>query len=118
MKKILSLLFLLTSFIVTAQQEQATDKKEYTTTQSFKYSVNTIENLEKLNFSDLKKVFKDNKPTDLIEVSFEIDLPKSTNKFKSNVTVGVETKNLDSLIIRLHKIQKKIINISKEVTNK
>ena len=111
MKNIFTLIALFFSLLTFSQKDivlsKITKDKEFTV-HSIKFSVNSSEDLQSINWDDVRDNFKDNKPEELIELAFEIDLPESKNKFKSSFKVGGETKNIDTLIKRMKKGVKKM----------
>lgn len=116
MKKIYTLLFVLFSVLANAQVEKtkvAYSKNIDSKVTSLKYTTGSITELESINWEDVKSIFETNTPEEKIELSFELDLPESKNKFKSSVTVGGQTKEIDSLITKSKKLIKSIIKISK-----
>ena len=103
MKKLFTLLILLVSLITSAQEEDtkvAYFKNEVSKITSLKMTTNSIKDLETINWKDVTSIFEDNNPEEKIELSFEIDLKESKNKFKSSISVVGETKKLDSLILK------------------
>lgn len=115
MKKLYTLLFILSSFFIRAQAENtevASSKNVVSKITSLKYATSSIKELESINWQEVKSVFETNKPEEKIELSFEINLPQSKNKFKSSVTVGGLTKQIDSLIIKSKKAIKAFVKIS------
>lgn len=102
-------------------QESKTDVEYYKDVDakvtSLKYSSNSIKELESIDWTDVKSIFETNKAEEKIELSFELDLKESKNKFKGSVTVGGETKNIDSVIKKSRKILKGLIRMSKNYEN-
>ncbi|WP_339882596.1 hypothetical protein [Polaribacter vadi] len=121
MKKLFTLLILLVSLITNAQEEDtkvAYFKNEVSKITSLKMTTNSIKDLETINWKDVKSIFEDNNPEEKIELSFELDLKESKNKFKSSISVVGETKKLDSLILKSKKYLKALIKISKNYEKK
>ncbi|SDR69406.1 hypothetical protein SAMN05216503_0451 [Polaribacter sp. KT25b] len=118
MKKILTVLLLIASTIIYGQEEKNTFTKAESKITEIKYSLNSIKELEDIDWKELKAFFDTNKPTDKIALSFELDLQESKNNIKSAITISGETKNIDSLIIRAKKGVLSIIKISKNYQNK
>lgn len=116
MKQFFTITFLLFYFSIFSQESTFDISKEDKkfTVHSIKFSINSSEELKTINWNDTKETFKGNKPEDLIELAFEIDLPKSKNKFKSSYKISGKTKNIDSLI---KKIEKGVTSISKIISN-
>lgn len=116
MKKLCTLLFVLCSVLANAQEEKTKvsySKNIDSKVTSLKYTTASVTELESINWKDVKSIFETNKPEEKIELSFEIDLKDSKDKFKSSVTVGGQTKEIDSLIIKSKNLIKMIIKISK-----
>ncbi|KGL59561.1 MULTISPECIES: hypothetical protein [unclassified Polaribacter] len=116
MKQFFTTTFLLICFSISSQVASSKVDKEGNkfTVHTIKYNVNSQEDLKGINWNDMKEIFKENKPEDLIEFAFEVDLPESKNKFKSSMKVSGKTKNIDSLI---HQMKKGAKAISKLVSN-
>lgn len=120
MKKLFTLLLLLVSLVTNAQEENTKveySKNEVSKITSLKMTTNSTKDLETINWKDIKSIFEDNKPEEKIELSFELDLKDSKNKFKSSISVVGETKELDSLILKSKKYLKALIKISKKYEN-
>lgn len=120
MKKLFTLLLLLISLITLAQEEQtkmAYSKNEVSKITSLKMTTNSTKDLETINWEDVKNIFEENNPEEKIELSFELDLKESKNKFKSAVTIGGQTKEIDSLILKSKKYLKALVRISKNYEN-
>ena len=121
MKKLFTLLILLVSLITNAQEEDtkvAYSKNEVSKITSLKMTSNSTQDLETINWKDIRSIFEYNNPEEKIELSFELDLKESKSKFKSAVTVGGKTKEIDSLILKSKKYLKALIKISKNYENK
>ena len=120
MKKLFTLLVLFLSLAANAQEENtkvAYSKNDVSKITSLKMTTNSTKDLETINWEDIKSIFEDNKPEEKIELSFELDLKESKSKFKSAVTVGGQTKEIDSLIVKSKKYLKALIKISKNYEN-
>ena len=121
MKKLFTLLMLLVSLITSAQEEDtkvAYFKNEVSKITSLKMTSNSTQDLETINWKDIRSIFEYNNPEEKIELSFELDLKESKSKFKSSISVVGETKKLDSLILKSKKYLKALIKISKNYENK
>ncbi|AOW18632.1 hypothetical protein LPB03_14720 [Polaribacter vadi] len=121
MKKLFTLLILLVSLITSAQEEDtkvAYFKNEVSKITSLKMTSNSTQDLETINWKDIRSIFEYNNPEEKIELSFELDLKESKDKFKSAVTVGGHTEEIDSLITKSKKLIKMIIKLSKNYENK
>lgn len=114
MKQFLTITFLLFCFSVFSQETTIDTIKDNVkvTVNAMKFSVNSAEELKTINWKEIKDSFKDNKPEELIELAFEIDLPASKNKFKSSFKVGGKTKDIDVLIKKIKKGVKKMSKIA------
>ncbi|MFY9241928.1 MAG: hypothetical protein WAO74_02760 [Polaribacter sp.] len=114
MKNILTFNLLFLSIITFSQEKSflsKVTKENSVTTHSIKYAVNSIEDLKSINWDDAKEMFQKNKPEEIIELAFEINLPESKNKYNSSVKVGGKTENIDSLI----KMIKKGVNVTTKI---
>ncbi len=123
MKKITTVVLLLFTSILLAQHKNVEIKETINTNTDVKvtsmsYSVDSAKQLENINWNEVKSIFEDNNPEEKIELSFELDLKESKSKFKSAVTVGGKTKEIDSLILKSKKYLKALIKISKNYENK
>ncbi|TXD48481.1 MULTISPECIES: hypothetical protein [unclassified Polaribacter] len=120
MKKLLTLLLLTTSIIICGQEEKtavASSKNIEAKVTSIKYSVNSIKDLENIQWDDVQSIFETNKPQEKIAISFEVDLEASKYKFKGSITVSDQKINIDSLIESAKKKVKSLIKISKKYKN-
>lgn len=116
MKTITLVLFLFSTSIFFSQETKRTEKSNIKVT-SISYMVNNLDELENLDWKDVREVFKNNQDEEIIEMSFGVDFKKSKHNLKSSIKVSGETKNLDSLIIKLKKGIKAILKISKKYQN-
>ena len=120
MKKIITVLFVFTFVVNYAQKNikinEENNLKESKIT-SVSYSVNNPDELKTIDWKKIKDVFRTNKDGQEIKLSFELDLKKSKNKFKTSYTVSGQTKNIDSLIIKAQKGIKGIIKLSYKYQN-
>lgn len=116
MKTITLVLLLFSTSILFSQENKKNDKSNVKVT-SISYMVDDLEELENINWQDLREVFKNNNDKETIEMSFGVSLKKSKHKLKSSIKVSGETKNLDSLIIKAKKGIKAISKISKKYKN-
>lgn len=116
MKKIYILLLLLSGLVLKAQEQKSSatySKNEVSQITSLKFIASSTKELEEIKWKDIKSIFESNKPEDKIELSFELDLKASKDKFKGTMTTGGKTKDIDSLIKTSKKIIKALIKISK-----
>lgn len=117
MKKRTTLFLLFISLLINAQETttKATySKDKVSKITSLSFSVTSVKDLEQINWKDVKSIFENNKPSENIALSFELDLKESKNKFKGKMEVSGETKNIDTLITKSKKIIQKLIKISKK----
>ena len=117
MKKlaIVLLLFSLTmSFAQTGSKHVELDKPTKVKVHAVSYTANSIKELETIDWNSMKEVFEYNNETEIIKMSFGIDLKESKNNFKSSIAVSGETKNIDSLIIKAKKGVNAIMKISEK----
>lgn len=116
MKSFFSTIFLLFFFSAFSQNStlDVIDEDANVAVHAMKFSVNSSEAFKTINWKEIKDSFKENKPEELIELTFEIDLPDSENKFKSTFTVAGKSKDIDSLI---KKVKKGILTMSKIASN-
>lgn len=121
MKHLLTITALFLTLLTFSQEKDAiskTIKETSATVHSIKYTVNSIKELQKINWDKTKEIFKKNKPEELISLAFEIDLPESKHKYKSSVEVGGKTEDLDSLIKIIEKAVKVMVKITDETPKK
>ncbi|QTE22033.1 hypothetical protein [Polaribacter cellanae] len=116
MKNVALLLVLFCSSILVAQKNKVTISEAQIT--SVSYTVSTIEELKIINWEKIEEIFKNNKPEEIIEMNFGIDLKESKYKIKSSIKISGESKNLDSLIVKAKKGVKSLIKISNKYKNK
>jgi hypothetical protein len=120
MKKTVTLLLLMCTIFVYGQEEQINEHTSKTITSKIteiKYAVNSVKELEIIDWKEIKAVFDANKPEEKIALIFELALQPSKSNFKSSITISGETKNIDSLIIKAKKGVLSIIKISKNYQN-
>lgn len=84
---------------------------------SVSYAVDSAQELESIDWKQLKSVFDLNDSEEVIEMSFGINYKKSKNKIKSSITISGETKNIDALIKRAKKGVNALIKISNKYQN-
>ncbi|MDG1397433.1 MAG: hypothetical protein P8P88_03515 [Polaribacter sp.] len=116
MKKLIILLCLFSLSKTLAQQEcNLKNEKNINgfTITSISYMADSIEELETINWIDVKEMFDENKNNEKIELTFGLDFKKSKNNFKSSIKIAGESKDLDSLIIKSKKLVRSLIKISK-----
>ena len=120
MKKLIMLLCLFSLSRTLAQQESDLTKEKningFTIT-SISYVADSIEELETINWIDVKGMLDENKNNERIELTFGLDYKNSKNNFKSSFKIAGESKDLDSLIIKSKKGIRSLIKISKKYQN-
>lgn len=103
-----------------AQQESDLTKEKningFTIT-SISYMADSIEELETINWTDVKEMFDKNKNNEKMELTFGLDFENSKNNFKSSFKIAGESKDLDSLITKSKKLVRSLIKISKKYQN-
>ena len=120
MKKLLILLCLFSLSRTLAQQESDLTKEKningFNIT-SISYVADSIEELQTINWIDVKEIFGENRNNQKIELTFGLDFKKSKNNFKSSFKITGESKDLDSLIKKSKKLVRSLIKISKKYQN-
>ena len=79
---------------------------------SLSYSVNSIDELKKIDLNEIKDIFENNKRKDTVQLTFELDIKEPKFKTKSSVKVVGLSHQMDSLIINCKKAIKALINLS------
>ncbi|QOD60268.1 hypothetical protein H9I45_13085 [Polaribacter haliotis] len=116
MKNFSVLLFLFCSLISFAQKDKSITSEIKVT--SVSYTVDTIEELKTIDWKNIKEAFENNKPEEIIELNFGINLKESKYKVKSSIKISGESRNLDSLFFKAKKGVKSLIKISNKYKNK
>lgn len=111
MKKILLILFLF-AFSIAKSQVKPDAELNFTNTtiHSLKFTVDTKEELKKINWNDIKDIFSKNRNTDSISLTFEL---KKNLKSKSqySFTIRGASENIDGLILMSKKAIKTLNKI-------
>lgn len=120
MKNILICICLLMSSFSFSQTAK-TDVDMVVTINSLKFSTSSIEELEEINWEDVREIIKENNPE--TPFSLEIELirsGKNRSKIKSNMSVKVSdaSKNYELLIKRAEKAIKAIKRMSNKINSK
>ncbi|WP_439131082.1 hypothetical protein [Polaribacter sp.] len=115
MKKLLLLFAVLTSSFHFAQDKDI--NQEIIKVTKMSVEVDSAEELETIDWKDIKEVFAHNTKNEAIEMSFSLHYPKSKNKIKSAIKVGGKSKNIDSLIVIAKKGIKAIIKLANNHKN-
>ena len=108
MKNIVIILFLLTTNLILAQEDVTTAKFSESNMTSLVYTVDSIDELNEINWSDIKTMFDNNK-NETIVLGFKVksDKKNDTLKFKQSFKVEGKLEDLDGTI----KITKKVIKL-------
>lgn len=100
MKKLIFTFILLFSILSFGQKANQIKKKTHISkVSSINFSFHTAQEIETIDWNDLKSMFDENKEEDLIEIGFSLNLKKSKNNLRSSFRVGGLTKNIDSLLL-------------------
>lgn len=114
MKNLITFLCLASLSACFAQTDINNTKVTTSKVNSLSYMADKIEELESINWEDIKEMFNNNNKNDTVELTFGIDFKKSKMKFKSSIKVSGEIKDLDSLIAKSKKGVVSLIKISKK----
>ena len=110
MKNIIIILFLLTANIILAQEDVTTAKFTESNITSLVYTVDSVEELNEIKWSDIKTMFdKNTNKNETIILGFKVknDTKNSTSKFKHSFKVEGKLEDLEGTI----KITKKVIKL-------
>ncbi|APG66244.1 hypothetical protein LPB136_13050 [Tenacibaculum todarodis] len=114
MRKLLFIICLFTSLFVNAQDKPIAEMNfTEATVNSLKFSVDSAEELKDINWDDIKEIFSENKPEDLILLEFEVNYPKDKKDAKKSYkfTSKGKSKNIDNTIAMAKKILNKLTKI-------
>lgn len=114
MRKILFITFLFASLFMNAQDKPIAEMNfTEATVNSLKFSVDSAKELKDINWDDIKEIFSENKPEDLILLEFEVNYPKNKKEAKKSYkfTSKGKSKDIDNTISMAKKILKKLIKI-------
>ena len=111
MKKLTTVVLLLCTSILFAQHKNIAISESLNTdtevkVTSMSYSVNSVKELETINWEEVKTIFESNKDDETINLSFAIKLKKSENKkvsISSKFSVEGKSENIDDLIAKSKK---------------
>lgn len=125
MKKLTTVFLLLCTSLVFAQHKSiAINESVNTNTEvkvtSMSYKVDSVKELETINWDDVKSIFETNKDDAVIKLSFGIDLKESENKKVSiagKFSVEGKSKNIDDLIAKSKKGINGLIKLYKKYEN-
>ena len=125
MKKLTTVILLLCTTIVLAQHKKITLNESINTATDVKissmtFTVDTVKELESIDWNNVKAIFENNKDEELIKLSFGIDLKKSSNKkiaITGKFSVKGKSENIDDLIIKSKKGINGLIKLYKKYEN-
>jgi hypothetical protein len=125
-KKVTTVFLLLFTSIVVAQHKSVaineainTDTEVKVTSMSF--NVDSIKELENINWDELKTLFENNKDEEIIKMSFGVDIKKHENKkvsISTKLSVEGKSKDIDNLIEKSKKGIIGLIKFYKKYENK
>jgi len=120
MKKLIICTCLLMSSWMFSQSKK-TDVDTVVSVNSLKFSADSVEELEAINWEDVREIIKENDP----ETSFSLEIQlntskKSTSKVTTNMSAKVSdvSKNYELLIARAEKAIKAFKRMSNKIYNK
>lgn len=112
MKKILILSFLLFANIVFAQEKKVISEVNF---ESIEISVDTLEELDTIDWQEMSDIFKKNKPESKISLKVTVkDIKKENYKGSFSITLGGESQKIDSLVTQL---KEKVLKMKQLVIN-
>jgi len=122
MKKLATLVFLFFVSIGIAQNRDISINESINTNTAVKvtsmsYKVDSVKELENIDWNEVKTIFETNKADEVIKLSFGIDLKKSENKKVSiagKFSVEGKSENIDDLINKSKKGINGLIKIYKQ----
>lgn len=125
MKKVTTVFLLLCTSILIAQHKSVAINESINTNTEVKvtsmsYKVDSVKELENIDWDEVKTIFETNKDEELIKMSFGIDLKKTENQKVSiagKFTVEGKSKNLDDLIAKSKKGINGLIKLYKKYEN-
>lgn len=88
---------------------------------SMSYTVDSVNELETINWEDVKTIFENNKDNETIKLSFAIKLQKPDNKkvsISGKFSVEGKSENIDDLIAKSKKGINGLIKLYKKYENK
>lgn len=120
MKKIIVCICLLMSSLMFSQSKK-TDVDTKVSINSLKFSANSVEELETINWEDVREIIKENNPEAPFSLEIELNTSKkSTSKVTTNMSAKVSdvSKNYELLISRAEKAIKAFKRMSNKINNK
>lgn len=126
MKKIITLLVALTSFIGFAQSKNIVLEDNYNYNSQVKitslsYDVDSVTELEEIDWKEIKSIFNTNNEDVVIKLSFAINMKKQKNKkvkIAGKFSVEGKTDNIEELIKKSKKGVKGLIKVYNKYQNK
>lgn len=103
MKKVVLIIFMTFSFLVTAQEIKP--EVSVSTTSSLKFSVDDVEEFKTINWNDIREFTKDNKENESFSLTFELKKTKETDD-KLSFTVKGKSGEIEKLIATSKKMMK------------
>ncbi|MDT7830840.1 hypothetical protein RQM59_00520 [Flavobacteriaceae bacterium S356] len=120
MKKLIICICLLTSLSMFSQSEK-TDVNTTVAINSLKFSADSVEELEAINWEDVREIIKENDPETPFSLEIQLNTSKkNTSKVATNMSAKVSdvSKNYELLIARAEKAIKAIKRMSNKIYNK
>jgi hypothetical protein len=125
MKKLATLLLLFSLSAFLAQNKsvainESIDLNTNAKITSVSYNVNSIKELESIDWNEIKEIFETNKDEQIINLSFGIDLKKPSHKkvtISGKFSVEGKTKDIDNLIEKSKKGIKGLVKMYKKYEN-
>ena len=109
MKTIISLVLLL--FVYTLSAQQINSKKSDTTISLIEISTDSLEELDNINWKDIKEIFSNNQAKDSMQIGFKIKNKKDKLTYTNAFSIKGKTEDIDGTI----KMAQKIISIIKKL---
>lgn len=120
MKKVIVCICLLMSSLMFSQSKK-TDVDTTVSINSLKFSANSVDELEAINWEDVREIIKENNPEAPFSLEIELNTSKkSTSKVTANMSAKVSdvSKNYELLISRAEKAIKAFKRMSNKINNK
>ncbi|CAM1351745.1 hypothetical protein [Tenacibaculum insulae] len=114
MKNIIIILFLLTANLILAQEDVTSAKFTESNITSLVYTVGAVEELNEINWNDIKGIFDENtNKNEIIVLGFKVKnaTKNDTSKFKHSFQVEGKLEDIDGTI----KITKKVIKLLQKI---
>ncbi len=107
MKNILFLLLLIFSLHVKAQDDSRSDISSKTFVTELHFTTNSIEELQDVNWEDVRQIFGENEPDSEIELGFTLSEKQVLSHFDLDAfqfRLSGKTDELESMILRAQKM--------------